>query len=41
MKNLFEIEAAIEELPAVEAHKLADWLSEYLDDFWIDRCTTI
>ena len=34
MKNLSEIEAAIKELPAVEAHKLADWLSKYLDDFW-------
>ena len=34
MKNLSEIEAAIEELPVVEAHKLADWLSSYLDDSW-------
>ncbi len=34
MKNLAEIEAAIKELPPVEARKLASWLNKYLDDAW-------
>ncbi len=34
MKNLSEIEAAIKELPTVEARKLASWLNQYLDDAW-------
>ena len=34
MKTLSEIEAAIKELPTVEARKLASWLNKYLDDAW-------
>jgi hypothetical protein len=34
MKTRLEIEAAIKELPTVEARKLAGWLNEYLNDNW-------
>ncbi|MEN9519051.1 MAG: hypothetical protein RLZZ381_1639 [Cyanobacteriota bacterium] len=34
MKTRLEIEAAIKELPTVEARKLAGWLNEYLNDDW-------
>jgi hypothetical protein len=34
MKTRLEIEAAIKELPTVEARKLAGWLYEYLNDDW-------
>ena len=34
MKNLSEIEAAIRELPRVEARKRYCWLNQYLDDAW-------
>jgi hypothetical protein len=34
MSTVVEIEAAIRQLPAIEARKLADWLTTYLDDAW-------
>lgn len=37
MRSLSEIEAAIEQLPREEAHKLSDWLQEYLDDVWDEQ----
>jgi hypothetical protein len=34
MSTVVEIEAAIRQLPPIEARKLSDWLITYLDDAW-------
>jgi hypothetical protein len=34
MKNLSDIENAIENLPESDARQLAEWLQKYLDDLW-------